>query len=708
MIMLLILLLIISLIYLLINLPYRNLFLLRAVIYAVIIFIIFQPSCVKKEFLPNKPAVAILADISESMALEQPSRYQHVKKILQDASFQNFIKRYPYFVYSFSEGIQPVSLSQLLNLSSMTGKTTNLASVLNETITENKEKNLSAIFLISDGANNSGEDPLLIAKKNKIPIYCFGAGGGEKQRDLSITRIETSEIAFKNVPTEVSAEIKAFGFDNQSITVNLFIKDELLASKKIKISSGKTEKVNFQFTPQRLGKFVYRVVIPDYPGELSVKNNQTAFLINVLRQKVRLLYLCGQPSWEYKFLRRLFKGDPRIEFVSFIILRNPDNISFVPENQLSLIPFPAAEIFTKQISNFDILFFENFSYERFFPSNYLDNVKKFVENGGSFVMLGGENSFGRGGYKGTAIEEILPVVLEGRQEKIDPARFRLQIAESEHPLLALADSGEESRKLWENMPELEGINCFGQAKKEAAVLASHPWIKNKNGNLPVIVAGQYKKGRVLTIASDTTWRWALNASPYQRFWQQAISWLLGSATGKQIDIVLPQEKILPGQEIRGKVNIFDQYYRPLSEATVKIFVVTPRGEKMPLEIFPEEDRYEFSYTAKEEGKYSFIASAWKNKKYLGEDNDSIYLSYPSGEQENPEFNQDLLINLAQVSGGEYFPIDQIDWKEIKLNRKTSPPVQEKKITVWDSVWIYLFLIVALAGEWFWRRSKGLW
>jgi Ca-activated chloride channel family protein len=48
-------------------------------------------------------------------------------------------------------------------------------------------------------------------------------------------------------------------------------------------------------------------------------------------------------------------------------------------------------------------------------------VADYVENhGGGFIMIGGENSFGVGGWKGTTIEKILPVKFEGERQREQP------------------------------------------------------------------------------------------------------------------------------------------------------------------------------------------------------------------------------------------------------------------------------------------------
>ncbi len=71
--------------------------------------------------------------------------------------------------------------------------------------------------------------------------------------------------------------------------------------------------------------------------------------------------------------------------------------------------------------NFKVVIFNNAARERFSPS-YLLSVADYVDRGGSLVMLGGEESFGPGGYKGSPIEDALPVHLkEPVEEKTNRA-----------------------------------------------------------------------------------------------------------------------------------------------------------------------------------------------------------------------------------------------------------------------------------------------
>ena len=60
--------------------------------------------------------------------------------------------------------------------------------------------------------------------------------------------------------------------------------------------------------------------------------------------------------------------------------------------------------------------FNNVARERFSPA-YLRAMERYVSGGGSFMMLGGEESFGPGGYLSTPIEDLLPLKLKEPKEE---------------------------------------------------------------------------------------------------------------------------------------------------------------------------------------------------------------------------------------------------------------------------------------------------
>src|SRR5207245_7637223 len=97
--------------------------------------------------------------------------------------------------------------------------------------------------------------------------------------------------------------------------------------------------------------------------------------------------------------------DPLIELVSFVFLRTPTDTVDVPDNQLSLIPFPIDDIFLEELKNFDVVFFDDFSHRAYFNPVSLERVNDFVRDGGGLGMAGGLRSVDSGGYAGSGLKD---------------------------------------------------------------------------------------------------------------------------------------------------------------------------------------------------------------------------------------------------------------------------------------------------------------
>ena len=139
-------------------------------------------------------------------------------------------------------------------------------------------------------------------------------------------------------------------------------------------------------------------------------------MVRVIRDKIRVLQVAGQPSWDVRALRQMLKSNPNVDLISFFILRTQESISLVPNDEMSLIPFPTRELFEQQLPSFDLIVLQDFEYVPYNIGDYLENIRSYVEGGGGLAMLGGAASFtsgGSGGYYGTPVAAALPVELYG-------------------------------------------------------------------------------------------------------------------------------------------------------------------------------------------------------------------------------------------------------------------------------------------------------
>lgn len=151
--------------------------------------------------------------------------------------------------------------------------------------------------------------------------------------------------------------------------------------------------------------------------------------------------------------------------------------------------------------------------------NKLHMLEAYTKNGGGLGMIGGYLSFmgiqGRGAYKYTAIDQVLPVeLLPGDDRMEHPEGADIQITAPGHPVFHGMPA--------EGWPQILGYNKL-VAKEGAEVVATCC------GD-PFITLGTYGKGRTLAFATDCAPHWCpfefCDWDGYGILWRNMIHWLI--------------------------------------------------------------------------------------------------------------------------------------------------------------------------------------
>ena len=112
--------------------------------------------------------------------------------------------------------------------------------------------------------------------------------------------------------------------------------------------------------------------------------------IEGVRDKLRVLLVSGEPHPGERMWRNLLKSDANVDLVHFTILRPPEKTTDgTPINELSLIAFPVADLFGRKIKDFDLIIFDRYSSQAILPQVYLDNIVKYVRDGGALLIAAG-------------------------------------------------------------------------------------------------------------------------------------------------------------------------------------------------------------------------------------------------------------------------------------------------------------------------------
>ena len=409
------------------------------------------------------------------------------------------------------------------------------------------------------------------------------------------------------------------------------------------------------------------------------------------------------------------KQDPLIELVSFVFLRTPTDTVDVPENQLSLIPFPIDDIFLEELKNFDLVVMDDFSYRAYFNPVYLEKLKAFVRDGGGLAMLGGSRSFDAGGYADSALKEVLPVELDGKGSYQMQATVRpvLTSAGRAHPITRLLPDPKANEDAWAKMPALTAINQIRAVRGETLV--------TDGGGAPLLAVGRYGKGRTLALMSDETWRWNFIAvgnretpQNHLKLILQAVRWLVQEPSFEQVQIQ-PIGLSRPGEKIAIKLRVLKDDFTPARQASVMLHVFGPDGDPVIVSgnAESEEGQYSGDFTPTKEGSYRVEAEANLAGKALGKDKTTFAVAYPYGETDDGRPRPDLLKQIAQSSSGEFFSID--DWNDKTLDRiaakmesrAPSQIVEQQQTRLWSTFWPFAIVLALLAIEWWMRRSWGL-
>ena len=712
-----------------IHLPLRKTFIITLRIFSLlmVIFIFLQPELEFKKKHTLKNRIAVLVDETKSMSIKvfpsEQSRIDFVRRAFeknQDAleSLTNIFQLDYYLISDQIESISSIGLDGRLSPKKIN---TDFEAVFSDLKKQYDDKSLQGVMLFSDGADLTvkpetiSSELLTILASWNSPIHSFQAGSNHMFKDLAIEEIDSAGFGFIHQPISLTVTIGASNMGNRNIPLVLKDGDKILLSRLVEVREGESSyPVKIEFTPSVLGKHIYSLSVPLFAGESVAINNRKDFQMKVIRDRIRVLHLNGRPSWDSRFLREVLANHPKIDLLSFYILRTLDDDVASPTSELSLIPFPTNLLFSDYLNSFDLILFQNFSYKPFIDKGYLTNIKNFVENGGAFVMIGGKLSFQGGGYAQTDIEEILPVNLGGSLQSFENESFNLELERnlSRHPILQLEKESVANSSAWENLPKLNGLNVGLKPRKNSNTLASFTRGSNK---YPLIVTGLFGQGRSLILATDSLWNWNFrqvgeggSGRYYHRFWNNLINWLIDEPQTRLLRLETHKEHYEEGEEVLLRVSVLKSNYDPYPGAQVRLTLKARSGDTKLKTISTNENGEASHRFTPEEGFYTIKAETDSGKLKL-EEKTGFSVFSETAEFQKPRVNETLLRRIAEVTGGNYevltnkTDLSKANFENPKVETKTS----SKHIPLWNNWWIYGLILIFLSLDWFTRRKSGL-
>jgi uncharacterized membrane protein len=708
---------------------------------AMVVFL--EPAVELRQVAREPNRIAVLIDDSKSMSLAEstqgPTRIERVRRLLaaSQSTLDAWARDHKIDYYTFAETVSSVSL-QALAADPAQGKATLIRKALEHVRSRYEGRDLAGIVLISDGAatgsfdEDSGDGAVrdFLRSLDTRVHTVWAARDGLK--DVAVATVNADEFAFVRTVVRIEAVIRTTGLPARRVPVTLSTDGQPLRLKEVDLPAGDHDvKVTFEVTPPRVGRYVYEISVPTAPGEAVTSNNARSFVVRVIRDKTRVLQVAGAPSWDVRALRQSFKSNPNVDLISFFILRTQDDPSIgltggIDNDEMSLIPFPTRELFEQQLPSFDVIVLQNFEYLPYGIGDYLENIRSYVDGGGGLAMLGGAQSFTNGGYFGTPVAAALPVDLYGPFDAgptLDYQKFQPQLtaAGQMHPVTSLRYSAPDNLNVWKALPALDGVNLIAGAKSDATVLATHPKLKTKNGKpMPVIVAGEYGKGRSVVFTTDTLWKWGFvaaarpgdNGRHYTTLWENTVRWLIQDPDLRNLHVDSDAVEYVPGATVRVAVRLLGRDYQPLPKGAVSLVVMRGANPATAEQVqttkltVGEDGTATYELGQLTPGVYRVLGKAEIAGRQV--DASDIFLVREGGtELDNPVGDKETLHAIAEATHGS--ALGAVD--ELPARLKLDPPriVRVDKRTdveLWSRPGLLILIVGLLGLEWLLRQRSG--
>ena len=249
------------------------------------------------------------------------------------------------------------------------------------------------IVLLSDGNQTQG-DALAAASQSRVPISTV-ALPPRSEREVQLSAV--------NVPAEVRegepfmVEVVVQSNHNDEGLIEVFRGDHKVISEKKKLKTGEN-RFQFQQSIERERLAAYTVRISKLANDTLLDNNIESGLV----------YAAGKPRV------LIIESDPKlIRDLAYALEEEGVQTDIRPPQGM---PESLADL-----QNYELVILSNVPATKL-TQQQMEITRTYVQElGGGFIMLGGEQSFGLGGYYKSSLEEVLPVRSDFEKEKENPS-----------------------------------------------------------------------------------------------------------------------------------------------------------------------------------------------------------------------------------------------------------------------------------------------
>jgi len=301
---------------------------LQTLLAAVLLAMLWHPALSVATLRPQQNIVAVVVDDSASMAQTDEAggatRRAAAESVLNSGLLNALKDKFQVRLYRLGDHLDRFDKLEQLNSSI---PATHIGEGLKQVIADAASLPIGAVVLASDGADNSGGvdlETISEIRRQRIPIHTIGFGKEHAARDIEISDVQVPARALPDSRLSAIVSFHQNGYSGEKAKLTVKEGAKILAQQMVTLKKdGQEQSQTLLFNAGTAGVKSVETSIEPLAGEESTKNNLVTRLVNVDARKPRILYLEGEPRWEFKFLRRAVEDDRTIDLVT--ILRTTQN-----------------------------------------------------------------------------------------------------------------------------------------------------------------------------------------------------------------------------------------------------------------------------------------------------------------------------------------------------------------------------------------------
>jgi hypothetical protein len=472
--------------------------LVRALAFALLLAGLLDPSLMREDRRPLKDVVAVVIDRSGSNQIAERPRQTAEARAEIEKRLAALGNVEPHFVET-ARGDPD-------------NQGTRLFAALHSALSDTPPDRVGGAILVTDGLPHDIPSSLQ-GLGFDAPLHVL-VTGHEGERNRRIELVEAPRFGIVGKDQTIVARIVDSGATNEPAELTVRRDGETIAKMAVPVGEAMPIKVPVDHA----GPNVVELDVAPIKDELTTRNGKAVVTIDGVRDKLRVLLVSGEPHQGERMWRNLLKSDANVDLVHFTILRPPEkSTDGTPINELSLIAFPVQDLFGRKIKDFDLIIFDRYSSQAILPRFYLDNIVKYVREGGALLMAEGPAFGTPEGLFDTPLGEISPARPTG-EEFDQPFRAEISPDGAKHPVTRGLAGGDTSPPSWGRWFRQIG----GEVTSGSAVMQGV-------GNSPLLVLSRVDKGRVALLLSDQMWLWARGydgGGPHLDLLRRLAHWLM--------------------------------------------------------------------------------------------------------------------------------------------------------------------------------------